>query len=79
MRITEVAKDIGAMPDEIRWFEKKGYITSDWKRLHKRLVRDYSDTEVHKIRLIVKYRRQGFEHDIAFQKAIEEMEQPHLV
>ena len=79
MRITETAKQMGATPDEIRYFEKKGYIRSHWRRLNKRRVREYSGAEVRKIELIVKYRRQGFEHDVAYRKALEEMERPRLV
>ncbi len=79
MRITDVAKATGATSDEIRYFEKKGYIKSRRKRLNTRLVRDYSATEVLKIELIVKYRRQGFQHDTAHTKAMEEMQRPRLV
>ena len=79
MRITEVAKRIGATSDEIRYFETKGYIRSRWKRLNTRRVRDYSEAEIRKIELIVKYRRQGFQHGVAYEKALEEMERPRLV
>ena len=79
MRITEIAKQIGATPDEIRYFEKKGYVQSRWMRLNTRCVRDYSDSEVRKIELLVKYRRQGFEHEVAHNKATQEIEQPRLV
>jgi DNA-binding transcriptional MerR regulator len=79
VRITEVAKQLAILPDEIRWFETKGYIKPKWVVLKNRRVRDYSKKEMRKIELIVKYRRQGFEHDMAFQKAMEEMENPRLV
>lgn len=73
MRITEVAKQLGILPDQIRWFEKKGYIKPGWTFLKHRRVRDYPEDEVRKIGRIVKYRRQGFEHDVAYQKAMEEL------
>jgi DNA-binding transcriptional MerR regulator len=79
VRITEIAKQLGALPDEIKWFEKKGYIKPSWTLLRNRRVRDYPDIEVRKIELIVKYRREGFEHDVAYQKAMDEMESPRLV
>ncbi len=79
MRITEVAKQFGVMPDDIRWFEKKGYVEPGWTLLRNRHVRDYPDNEVRKIELIVKYRREGFELDVAYQKAMDEMENPRLV
>ena len=79
MRITEVAKQLGILPDEIRWLERKGYIKTKWVVLKNRRVRDYSKKEVRKIELIIKYRRQGFEHGVAYQKAIEEIENPRLL
>lgn len=79
MRITEVAKRTGATPDQVRYLEKKKYIRSRWKRLKTRRVRDYSVTEVHKIEHIIKYLAQGFKYDIAYQKAMEELDQPHLI
>ena len=79
MRIIQVAKSTGATADEIRYFEKKRYITSRRMRLKTRQVRDYSAAEIAKIELIVKYRRQGFEHAIAYAKAIEELERPRLI
>lgn len=79
MRITDVAKLVGVMPDAIRWFEKKGYVKPTWKTLKKRQVRDYPEVEVQKIKLIVKYRREGFEHEVAYQKAKEELERPQLL
>lgn len=79
MRITQVAKQTNATPDEIRYFEKKGYIKSRWMRLSRRRIRDYAPVEVQRIELIVKYRRLGFEHDMAFKKALEEMGRPRLL
>ena len=79
MRITEAARSAGATPDEIRYFERKGFIRSRWIRLKQRRVRDYPEAEVRKIELIVKYRRQGFEHNTAYEKALEEMARPRLI
>ncbi len=79
MRITNAYEQTGATPDEIRYFERKGFIKSRWKRLKARRVRDYPETEIEKIKLIVKYRRQGFELDVAHKKAMDEMERPRLV
>ncbi len=79
MRITEVAKSTGATPDQVRYLEKKKYIRSRWKQLKTRRVKDYSATEVRKIEHIIKYLDQGFKYDIAYQKAMEELDQPHLI
>ena len=79
MRITEAARRAGATPDEIRYFERKGFVRSRWVRLKERRVRDYPEGEVRKIELIVKYRRQGFEHNTSYEKALQEIERPRLI
>lgn len=79
MKITQVAKLVGASTDEIRWLETLSYVQPSWTSSGKRIVRDYSQTEVKKIELIIKYRRQGFEHHAAFARAIKELEQPPLI
>jgi len=79
MRITEFARKTGATIDELRYIEKKGFITSGRTRLKRREVRQYQETDVRKIELIIKYRRQGFTWDTAYNKALQEMEKPSLL
>ena len=79
MRVTEVARWTGATSYEIRYCERKGFMQAGTTRLKERLVRDYPEAELQKIRLIVKYRRQRFRHDTAYEKALEEIERPRLI
>ena len=79
MRITELAKLTGATTDQIRWFENKGFIQCNWVTPKDRTIRDYQEPEVRKVELITKYRREGFELDVAYEKAIEELEHPRLI
>ena len=79
MRKVEIFKATGATPDEVRYYEKKGFVRSRWKKLRERRVRDYPKGEVRKIELITKYRREGFELAAAYRKAKEELEQPRLI
>ena len=79
MRITQVPKLVGATTDEIRYLESKGYIQGRRILLMKREVRDYAESEVRKIELIIKYRREGFELEAAYQKALEELQRPRLI
>jgi DNA-binding transcriptional MerR regulator len=79
MRITQVSKLVGATTDEIRYLESKGYIQGRRILLMKREVRDYAESEVRKIELIIKYRREGFELEAAYQKALEELQRPRLI
>ncbi len=64
--------------DEIRYLEAKGFIKSSRVRLLSRQVREYEDSVVNRVETIIKYRRQGYTWDVAFQKASKEMENPTL-
>ncbi len=77
-RITELATTTGASRDELHYMERKGFITSTRQRLKKRDVRQYSDKEANMATLIIKFRRQGFTWDIAFQKAMQDSANPPL-
>jgi DNA-binding transcriptional MerR regulator len=79
MRFTEFARKTGATIYLLRYIEKKGFITSGRTRLKRREVRQYQETDVRKIELIIKYRRQGFTWDTAYNKALQEMEKPSLL
>ena len=78
LRITELARITGASVDEVHYLEKKGFIQSIKSRLTQRDVRHFQDTDTRKIQLIIKYRRQGFTWDTAFQKAQQELNKPTL-
>jgi DNA-binding transcriptional MerR regulator len=78
LRITELARKTGASVDELHYLEKKGFVQSIKSRLKEREVRQFQDTDATKIQLIIKYRRQGFTWDVAFQKAQQEHNKPTL-
>ncbi len=79
MRISELAKESGATTDLIRYFEAKGFIEPDMLMLRKRKVRTYSEDQVQLVKLIVKHVEEGFKHDTAYKKAIDQMNNPRLV
>ena len=78
MRITEMSRLTGASTDELRYMERKGFLTSSVHRLKSRRVRDYPESEVRKARVIVKYRKLGFTWDAAFGNAQGERLNPPL-
>ena len=78
LRMTDLARKTGASVDEMHYLEKKGFIQSIKSRLTQREVRHFQDTDTRKIQLIIKYRRQGFTWDVAFQKAQQEHNKPTL-
>ena len=79
MRITQLAKRFRVTTDRIRYLEKKGYIESTWTQLNKRKIRYYSEREINKLELLIKYLDQGFRYDVAYQKAVEEMQKPRFI
>ena len=78
MRITDMSRLTGASTDELRYMEKKGFLSSRPHGLKRRQVRDYPESDVCKAKLIVKYRKLGFTWDAAFSKALEELKNPPL-
>jgi DNA-binding transcriptional MerR regulator len=78
MRITEMSRLTGTSTDELRYMERKGFLTSGARTLRTRQVRDYPESEVRKAMLIVKYRKLGFTWTAAYTKALEELANPPL-
>ncbi len=77
--ITELAKRTGASVDELRYLERKGLLNPSRTQLKRRKVRQYQEADIRRVQLIIKYHRQGFTWDVAFQKAMREMENPLLL
>jgi DNA-binding transcriptional MerR regulator len=65
--------------DELRYMERKGFVSPIRARLKRRKVRQYDDTDIRKVQLIIKYRRQGFTWDAAFEKSQWDLENPPLL
>jgi len=78
LRITELARQTGASVDEIHYLEKKGIIKSKRVRLKQRAVRQFDEKSIRTIELIIKYRRQGFTWNVAYEKAKQEINKPAL-
>jgi len=64
--------------DELHYLERKGFISPVMAKLKRRTVRQYPDTDIRKLQLTIKYRRDGFTWDVAFQKALQELQNPRL-
>ncbi len=64
--------------DELHYLERKGFISPVRAKLKQRKVRQYPDADIRKLQLTIKYRREGFTWDVAFQKAMQELQNPRL-
>ena len=79
MRISQLANEAGVTTDLLRYLERKGFVEPQMLKLEKRSVRDYSEEQIIVVKTIAKHIRAGFKHDVAYQKALEEISQPRLI
>ena len=78
MRITELAKHSKLNRDRIRYLVLKGYIEPDTIKIKNRVVSDFPENEVKKTEYMAKYVEQGYKYDVAYEKAIKDMQNPQL-
>lgn len=68
----------GALADELRYMERKHFISPVRVKIKQREVREYGEADTRMVRLIMKYRRMGFTWDVAHGKASGELANPPL-
>ena len=78
MRIGEMSRMTGAMPDQIRYLESKGFITAQKLPLRHRIVKDYAESDVEKVHLIANFLKEGIRYEVAHKRALEQLHQPRL-
>ncbi len=78
MRTSDILKKLSIPRHKLYYLEQKGYIKPKRIPMGELESREYSDEEFRKLELIWKYLQSGFKHKIAYEKAMEEMENPKL-
>jgi len=78
MRTKEVLEKIDMPRDRLYYLEYKGFIKPKRIPMGEIEAREFSDKDFHKIEIIWKYLKQGFRYRVAYQKAIEEFNNPQL-
>ena len=78
MHITEMSRATGASVDELRYMETKGFLDVTKAQLKRRQVREYQKSDVRRVQIVIKYRRQGFTWDTALKRAEQELNNPSL-
>lgn len=68
----------GTSADELRYMERKGFLSPVRIKIKQREVRQYGEADIRMVRLITKYRRMGFTWDVAHEKALSELANPPL-
>ena len=69
----------GAKPDQIRYLESKGFITAQKLPLRHRVVKDYAESDVEKVHLMANLLREGFRYEVAYIRALKQVNQPRLL
>ena len=78
MRTSEVLKKLNIPRHKLYYLEQKGYIRPKRTQMGELETREYSEEEFKKLELIWKYLQGGFKYKIAYQKALEELQNPKL-
>lgn len=74
MKTSQILEQIDIPRHKLYYLEQKGYISPERIPMGDLESREYSLTDVKKIRLIWKYLKKGFKHKAAYKKALEDMD-----
>ncbi len=73
MKTSQVLETTGIPRHKLYYLEQKGYINPKRIPMGDLEAREYSKADVRKIKLIWKFLKKGFKHKIAYEKALEEI------
>jgi len=73
MQTSDILKKIDIPRHKLYYLEQKGYIRPKKVPRGDLEVREFTEEDFKKIRAIWKYLKQGFKHKVAYQKAMEEL------
>lgn len=73
MQTSEVLKKIDIPRHKLYYLEQKGYIKPKKIIRGDLEMREYTDEDFRKIQLIWSFLKQGFKHKVAYQKAMEQL------
>ena len=76
---SEVVNEVGIPRQKLYYLEQKAFVNPETEWRGEKTFRFYPDREVEKIRTIWKYLKQGFRYRVAYERALEELQQPKLL
>ena len=79
MKTSELLEKIDIPRHKLYYLEQKSYINPKRIPMGDIEAREFSQSDFLKVKSIWKYLQQGFKHKVAFQKAIEEIEQNNQI
>ena len=76
MRTSDILKKLSIPRHKLYYLEQKGYIKPKRIPMGELGAREYSEEDFRMLELIWKYLQNGFKHRIAYQKALEDLQNP---
>jgi len=73
MKTVDILEQIDIPRHKLYYLEQKGYIRPRRIPMGDLEAREYSPEDAARIKLIWKYLKKGFKHNVAYRKAMEEM------
>ena len=78
MKTPELLTKIDIPRHRLYYLEQKGYITPKKTTVGEKEFREYSKDDLDKVELIWKYLKKGFKYKVAYEKAMEELNDPQM-
>lgn len=78
IRTPELLAMIDIPRQKLYYLEQKGFIKPGKTLIGEKEFREYSEEDVKKVEYIWKYLKKGFKYKVAYQKAVEEMNNPQM-
>jgi len=76
MRTSDILKKLSIPRHKLYYLEQNGYIRPKRIPMGDLEAREYSEEDFRMLELIWKYLQSGFKHRIAYQKALEDLQNP---
>jgi len=78
IRTPDLLAKIDIPRQKLYYLEQKGFIKPQKITIGDKEFREYSEEDVRKVEYIWKYLKKGFKYKIAYEKAMEEIQNPQL-
>lgn len=74
----ELLSKIDIPRQKLYYLEQKGFIAPKKRQIGEKEFREYSEADLIKVEHIWKYLKKGFKYRVAYEKALEELQNPEL-
>ncbi len=78
MKTPELLAKIDIPRHRLYYLEQKGYIAPKKTTVGEKEFREYSEDDLDKVEVIWKFLKKGFKYKVAYEKAMEELNDPQM-